>query len=389
MGKKSTSVQSDPAVGAAAERQAAVAERAQTLAEQSYNDNKSLYESMGSAFTDLMNQSVEASKTDMERSADQWDTYQQYFQPAQEQYAQNAMGYNTQARRDEAAASGRADVQSAYDTARAEQTRDLGRAGISLSSGRALTLDNASRLQQARDSAAASTNARNYVEQTANNMLGNVANMANGVSTTALGTQQAGLAAGNNALGTATTQQGMLNSGYSAASGLLGTATSANSSAGNLGLGLTQAQLSAANANAGSLGSLLGGVGMLAGTIYASSKKLKTKRGNVSGKKAASLADVYGPEGQTAAETPQTALAHINNLDVDTWKYKPGVADEGVHVGPYAEDVQREFGDGTAPGGNVINMQAMQAHNALAIRGLESQVAELEAELAGAQEVQQ
>ena len=82
----------------------------------------------------------------------------------------------------------------------------------------------------------------------------------------------------------------------------------------------------------------LGQVAGAAYGIYKSSKKLKTDKKHVDGKKVT--------EG-------------LQRIPVDAWKYKKGVADGGKHVGPYAEDVQREFGDKAAPGGKKIDLISM------------------------------
>ena len=103
--------------------------------------------------------------------------------------------------------------------------------------------------------------------------------------------------------------------------------------------GLESSDYGKALANSGSdlegLGALAGGAAKL---WAVSSKKLKTDKKPVDGKKVT--------EG-------------LQRIPVDAWKYKKGVADGGKHVGPYAEDVQREFGDKAAPGGKKIDLVSM------------------------------
>ena len=108
-----------------------------------------------------------------------------------------------------------------------------------------------------------------------------------------------------------------------------------------------------------------GGIMQGLGAMGYSSKKLKTKGGDVDSKK---------------------ALDAVVGLDVDRWKYKPGVADEGEHVGPYAEDVQRSMGDEVAPRGQMIDLAKSGQVNRKAIQELASQLQEIEslvAELRG------
>jgi hypothetical protein len=108
-------------------------------------------------------------------------------------------------------------------------------------------------------------------------------------------------------------------------------------------LGILQNQTSFANANQGdSFGSLLGaGAGVVnagAAAKWWSSKKLK--------------------EGKTTVDAYMITRG-LQRIPVEAWKYKDGVADSGEHIGPYAEDVQREFGDAAAPGGVSLDPVSM------------------------------
>jgi hypothetical protein len=71
-------------------------------------------------------------------------------------------------------------------------------------------------------------------------------------------------------------------------------------------------------------------------------------------------------------------LKAVKRLPVERWRYKKGVADEGDHIGPYAEDVQRELGDDVAPGGKVIDVISMFGVNLAALQALASKVDRLE-----------
>lgn len=71
---------------------------------------------------------------------------------------------------------------------------------------------------------------------------------------------------------------------------------------------------------------------------------------------------------------PGKVVEAFKSLDVASWKYKDGVADGGRHVGPYAEDVQRELGDEVAPGGKQIDMISMSGAQTAAIKGLAEQL---------------
>ena len=157
---------------------------------------------------------------------------------------------------------------------------------------------------------------------------------------------------GNNATGQVSGLSGMTGAGFGAA--MQGYGTGINGLVSNY-----QAQAAATNQQNGIFGDLLG-AGMGAAGMFMSTKKAKKKGANVDGKK---------------------ALKGLAALDVDEWTYKPGRGDGGDHVGPYAEDVNREFGDDAAPGGKMINMVEMSETNAKALRELATEVAGLKKEL--------
>jgi len=73
------------------------------------------------------------------------------------------------------------------------------------------------------------------------------------------------------------------------------------------------------------------------------------------------------------------AVEAFKRLDVDSWKYRDGIADGGRHIGPYAEDVQRELGDEVAPGGRQIDMISMSGAQTAAIKGLAEKLDEQDA----------
>lgn len=92
-------------------------------------------------------------------------------------------------------------------------------------------------------------------------------------------------------------------------------------------------QLKAWEANQGMMGGIFGGIGKVIGSLpMISSKDAKENK------------------------TPARDLAGaIRRLKVEKWDYKPGQGDGGTHVGPYAEDFQRETGLGDGKTINVID----------------------------------
>lgn len=74
----------------------------------------------------------------------------------------------------------------------------------------------------------------------------------------------------------------------------------------------------------------------------------------------------------------EKVLNAVKDLEVDRWEYKPGVADEGEHIGPYAEDFQKLFGVGD---GRTINVVDAIGVNLAAVKGLANKVDRLEKRL--------
>lgn len=74
----------------------------------------------------------------------------------------------------------------------------------------------------------------------------------------------------------------------------------------------------------------------------------------------------------------EKVLERVMKIPVRSWKYKEGEGDGGKHIGPYAEDVQRELGDNVAPGGRVIDVISMHGVALASIRALNSKVEQLE-----------
>ena len=267
--------------------------------------------------------------------------------------AATVAGYDTQERRDKAAADAMAGVTGTFDQARQGLTESLNQQGIGSSSGKGLALRNAMGIEEAKAKAGAGSSAIRNVESTGLSLLGSATNFGRGLTNTGLQTGQAAMAAGNNATGQVSGLSGMTGAGFGAA--MQGYGTGINGLVSNY-----QAQADASRSQNGIFGDMMGAGMGIAGMFMKSSKGSKDSGAKVDGKK---------------------ALKGLAALDVDEWTYKPGMGDGGDHVGPYAEDVNREFGDGAAPGGKMINMVEMSETNAKALRELTAQVAILKKEL--------
>ena len=125
---------------------------------------------------------------------------------------------------------------------------------------------------------------------------------------TAAGTAGAGI---NSGLGVGST----IASGYGMQQSAANSSIQANLGLGGLMNSSYQTQAQQAAANSAGIGQLIG-TGATLAALMPSSKKLKEKQGPCE---------------------RRAGARRIENLDYEAWDYKPGIADEGRHIGPYAE----------------------------------------------------
>jgi hypothetical protein len=169
------------------------------------------------------------------------------------------MNYDTAGRRDAAAAEAVAGVNQQLGAQRQAMQRDLGRAGVSLSSGRSATLDAAQRFAQAKQAAGADRAARLQVENTGIGLVNNAVQAGNSVADTAGRFADLGLRAGSLGANSLVQQQSTYNASLlPQMQGLSNASTSFGKSA---DLGLQQQRQSGVG---------LAGLGQLAGAVLTS-----------------------------------------------------------------------------------------------------------------------
>jgi hypothetical protein len=309
------------------------------------------------AVSDAQLQGMELSNASARR-ADQ--RMQSIFEPLQDRIAADAEGYDTAERRADAAASARADVDAGFSATQQATQRALARSGVAPGGAKALAMMSDVAGAQAKARAGAATGAVRNVEQQGYARRMDAAGMGQGVFGSQATMQQVVTQGGNSSVANANAGLQAQQSGAGLMQTGFNTALQGKQVAGNL-YG-QQAQIQASGGS--DFGSMLGGVGGIMqgiGAIWGSSKKTKTKDADTS---------------------DEAALKAVTKLDNDVWTYKPGAGDGGKHVGPYAEDVRRWMGDGVAPRGKVVNMQALMGKNHQGIRALEAKLTSLKAELA-------
>jgi len=292
---------------------------------------------------------TETAKKQNAMADETYDYTKSTFRPLEQKIASDALGYDTQARRDAEAAQAQADIGSAGDAARITLARDVASRGGDVNSGNfTASLANAS-VREAAAKAAAGNQARKNVEAVGAAKVADAAALGRGIATTNATQTQLGLQAGNSAVGNAqvpgniTAQQvsGMNQTG-SAAAGV-------NSSAGNLLLG----QYNASKTQGTSLGDIAE-LGKAGAAIYAlSDKNKKTNRKKLK---------------------TDIALAAARKMPVESWKYKRGVADSGKHIGPMAQSVKAALGDKAAPNGKKVDLISMVGVTLAAVQELDKKV---------------
>lgn len=359
MGGKSSTPKADPAVGRAAEANAEIGREALQLSREQYADQKSLNDQFQPIYEQLLKAALDEQGDNAGRADSQWGQYESVFQPIENRMADEAMTYDSPAevaRREGLAA---ATVGRQFDASTAEMGRQMGRMGVAPTSSLGLQAMTDQGNAKALATAGAVNKERSDTKLLGMSMRQEAARFGRNQTGTGLAASAAALQGGNSAQGAMAGQTNQAAAAGQAAQGLMGTAVGANNSSGGLALNQWQAKANAAGTATAGLGSLLG-TGMMAGAMAFSSEKLK--------------------EDGTPADD-QAALDGLMKVPVEDWKYKDGVADGGRHTGPYAEDMNEQFGDDVAPGGLGLDMVSVSGKHHAAIRALGKDLAKIKGQL--------
>jgi hypothetical protein len=113
-----------------------------------------------------------------------------------------------------------------------------------------------------------------------------------------------------------------------------------------------ESRLGAWQSKQAAIGSTASGLGALAGAIILSSKEFKENK-----------------------KPATNSLGAVRKMPVEEWTYKEGMADEGTHIGPYAED----FADATGMGdGKSIDAISLMGLTLGAVKELDAKVSKME-----------
>lgn len=321
----------DPNIGRAAMKQAETGQQWLDFAKEQFAVGNERQAEIDALTKEVTTAQLEGMRSSNERADQQWQRYLDVFQPAQDEFIEEARNWASPERQAELAAEARADVMAGAQGARQQTQRQMASMGISPTSGRYAGIERANNLNTALASAGAQNNARSQVRSQGLALKEGIANMGQGAISTSAQQVGLGLNSGNSATGNmnaANAQwQGnnqIMGQGFQGAmAGYAGQANTLNNLYGNQ-LNAWSAQQQANSTNAAGLMSGLGSLVGSGAALYAmSSKDVKEDKRPVDG-----------------------ALEAVEQMPVEQWKYKDGVADGGEHIGPYAEDFQAATGKG-------------------------------------------
>ena len=290
----------------------------------------------------LANQ-VTQQQLDQSKQAQGWATadrerYDTIFKPMQDKFIDEANNWDSADRQSARAAEAKADVMNNSALARQASERNMASMGVDPTSGRYAGVTRAGDQATALSAAGAENNARSTVRKEGVAMRADAINMGNGLAVnpaTSLGLSSSTGSAAYNTTAANNAQAaglgGIMGQGYQGAmSGNSSMAGILNQQYSNQ---LNAWQAKNASSSAAS-SSLWGGLGSLAGMgmMAMSSKDYKEDKEPVDG-----------------------ALDAIKSMPVEKWKYKEGIADEGEHIGAYAEDFKEATGLGDGKSINLVD----------------------------------
>ena len=287
-------------------------------------------------FDNLLSEQALASQ----RGKDLWADYTTIFKPAQQKFVDTAMNFDTAPRRESAAQDASGRVAASYDEQRMSAQREMERAGVDPSTIYALGVS--SRLNQAKDEAAAENNARTDVEKTGLNLLKGVVDQGNQVVNQS--TQQSNIVTGT----------------------------------GNSASGILNSQANAQNQNTQNRNGMISDLLTTGAMVYGMTDKPKTTTPDPNDVTSSKKSKDRGGKVDGLA-----AVKAVEKSPAEHWRYKPGQGDGSTQqrMGPMAEDLKK-----AAPqvsDGKKVDMIALVGLQHAAIGGLSKRLAGIEKKLGG------
>jgi hypothetical protein len=242
---------------------------------QQYAELRPLAESISLAQLDVMDQQMNIADANEARAAEYSAYEKETYRPLEKSLVEDANNYDTEAKREELARRGMADVADAYENQRRQALDTLARYGVNPNSNRFAAINAQLSQSQAADTAGVANNARTNAEQlgyarkldaaSLGRNLASNASTAYGIATSA---GNSAVNSGESSLSTASAPGTALGGAYGSFSTQMGNAGSSYTNSGNLyGQGYRIAAQQEQNANSALSG--LVGMGLKAGLGYA------------------------------------------------------------------------------------------------------------------------
>ena len=352
----------DPNIGTAAKLNAETAQEMLDWYKQVYADSKPRQAQLDALTQKVTQTSLDTSNQNLQQARAQWERYGQLFAPVEEQVVKDATDYDSDSNLSRVSGEAASGVQAQYKNALGQQRRQMAAMGVNPNSGRAAALEKEGALGLAAAKAGAANTARTTAVDKGIALRAGAANFGRNMPNTASNAYSTSIAGGNSAVqntvaagNAANANAALMGQGYSSAmQGFTNTANvlqnqyNSQLNAWNMG----QQNSSADAAGVGNLSGMLGSAWLMS-----SSKKVKTDKRKIDA---------------------NTVIRGIRKTPVEKWRYKDGEGDGGEHVGPYAEDVQKAFGDTVAPGGKAIDIVSLLGVNMAATQALDDKITDLE-----------
>lgn len=238
---------------------------------QQYADLKPLAEKLSAAQISYMEEQSAMAKTNAAR-ADEYSAFEkETFRPLEKSLVDEASKYDTEAKREELARKGIADVATAYEAQKKQALATLSSYGINPNSNRFAAINAQLAQGEAADKAGAATNARSQAEGLgyarkldAASLGRNLASNASTAYGVSLNASNSASANATTALNTASNPGQNMGSSYGSYNAQLGNAGNSYGTAGNIYGTAYKAQMSADAASSAGMGQLMGQIGSAA-----------------------------------------------------------------------------------------------------------------------------
>lgn len=233
-GGKGSAPDSNPGMVASAEAAKEIAAEQAKVARESLAFYREQYEEFKPILNEILQGEVEMQKSNKAR-ADEYAAYEkETYRPLEQELVRKAKEYDTEAKREELARTGAADVSQAFGVARGQMQRQQAAGGIAPNSGRFAALNQQMMTQEALARAGAMNNARTQAADRGTALMYDAAGLGRNLATnasTAYGVSQNAAAGAK-----ATTQAGgqIMGQGYQNAGNLYGGASNSYGTAGNI-----------------------------------------------------------------------------------------------------------------------------------------------------------